>query len=74
MPVPLEYTIERRKEIQKSKKDKKGKEEEEFLSQPDVPMIARKPGVEVFWNERLIKEAHIPLMQAYNIIIIKCVN
>jgi hypothetical protein len=24
----------------------------------------RKPGIEVFWNDRLIKEAHIPLLDA----------
>jgi hypothetical protein len=26
-----------------------------------IPLPMRKPGLEVFWNERLIKEAHLPL-------------
>jgi hypothetical protein len=26
----------------------------------DIPLVLRRPGIEVFWNERLIPEAHLP--------------
>lgn len=37
----------------------------ELPDQDDVPLLLRKPGIDVFWNERLIKEAHIPLLNGF---------
>jgi hypothetical protein len=64
-PVPLDSMPEPKEGISKDKaKDELARERAEREALMTVPLMARRPGVEVFWNERLIKEAHIPLLQA----------
>lgn len=37
----------------------------EVGAEEEVPIQMRKPGVDVYWNERLIKDAHIPLITGF---------
>ncbi len=73
LPVPLEFLLDKAKEKESkeiassAKKSKKSKVEELVIEEGSVPLLARKPGVEIFWNERLIKEASLPLMKAYDL-------
>ena len=43
----------------------------------DIPLTSRKSGIDIYWNERLIKEAHLPLLNryahAYCVILLKIV-